>query len=378
MRAETLSELLGSVYDCALDPIGWARTLPLISAFGESAASSVVVHDREADSRTRVFEHGAEQSFLRLYFEKLVLAQSPPVQSLTFDRPGDVATMTMLAGEREIQNSDFYVKWVKPLGFRDVIGVFVLKSGRRIGWFSLARSDVQARYGDRDLKLLGALSPHICRALLISDAFDLQSVAAARLEATVDNLSTSIFLTEEQGRITYMNSSAERLVAAGSSLSARSGRLAAVEQGARQALSRALTQSSLGKAPSTTGRHAIPLPNLEGGGLIANVLPLEWRMGRNPLASLPGGTAVIVQDPATPSTPPLEAFGQLYGLTAGELKVLEHVGDGRTPQDTADQLGISLTTVKTHLQKLFAKTNTNRQADLVHLLAQSTPPLRSR
>lgn len=378
MRAETLSELLGSVYDCVLDPAGWARTLPLISTFGESAASSIVVHDREADSRTRVFEHGAEQSFLRLYFEKLVLAQSPPVHSATFDRPGDIATMTMLAGEREIQNSDFYVKWVKPLGFRDVIGVFVLKSGRRVGWFSLARSDVQARYGEKDLKLLGALSPHICRALLISDAFDLQRVAAARLEATVDTLSTSIFLTEEQGRITYMNDSAERLVAAGGSLSARNGRLAAVDQGARQTLSRALAQSGLGKAPQATGRHAVPLPNLAGGGLIASVLPLDWRLGRNPLASLPGGTAVIVQDPATPSTPPFEAFGELYGLTAAELRVLEHVGDGRTPQDTADQLGISLTTVKTHLQKLFAKTNTNRQADLVHLLAQSTPPLRGR
>ena len=162
------------------------------------------------------------------------------------------------------------------------------------------------------------------------------------------------------------------------SLSARNGRLAAVDQGARQALSRALAQSGLGRAPQATGRHAIPLPNLAGGGLVASVLPLDWRLGRNPLAALPGGTAVIVQDPATPSTPPLEAFGELYRLTAAELRVLEHVGDGRTPQDTADQLGISLTTVKTHLQKLFAKTNTNRQADLVHLLAQSTPPLRSR
>jgi hypothetical protein len=26
-------------------------------------------------------------------------------------------------------NSDFYLKWVRPLGFRDVIGVLVLKSG---------------------------------------------------------------------------------------------------------------------------------------------------------------------------------------------------------------------------------------------------------
>jgi hypothetical protein len=36
-----------------------------------------------------------------------------------------------------------------------------------------------------------------------------------------------------------------------------------------------------------SGQHAIALPDEEGSGLIANVLPLQWRDGRNPLASLP-------------------------------------------------------------------------------------------
>ena len=56
--------------------------------------------------------------------------------------------MTMLAGEREPLNSDFYVKWVRPLGFRDVIGVLVLRSGKRVAWFSVARSDVQSRFDE--------------------------------------------------------------------------------------------------------------------------------------------------------------------------------------------------------------------------------------
>jgi DNA-binding CsgD family transcriptional regulator len=42
----------------------------------------------------------------------------------------------------------------------------------------------------------------------------------------------------------------------------------------------------------------------------------------------------------------------------------------------ASALGISEATVKTHLQRLFAKTATNRQADLVKLLAAHTSPLR--
>jgi hypothetical protein len=123
LRPETLSDIVGSIYDCVLRPQEWSRTLPLVSAFGESAASSIVVQDRHSASGTSVFEHGADQSFLRLYFEKLAASRMPGMKQVTFDRVGEVATMTMLAGEREPLNSDFYVKWVKPLGFRDVIGV---------------------------------------------------------------------------------------------------------------------------------------------------------------------------------------------------------------------------------------------------------------
>jgi len=375
MRPETLSEIVGAVYDCVLEPQSWSRALPLISAYGDSAASSIVVQDRLGAGGS-IFEHGAEQSFLRLYFEKLVASQAPLVKPVSFDRVGDVATMTMLVGEREPQSSDFYVKWVKPLGFRDVIGVLVLKSGKRVGWFSVVRSDIQSHYTDGDMRQMALLSPHICRALLISDAMELRTIEVARLEEAVDSLSTGIFLTEEQGRITFMNSSAERLLKHGSVLKSMNGRLTAARSDTRDALSRALAHSVAGRAPLMSGQHAIPLPSEEGAGLIANVLPLEWREGKNPLASLPGVAAVFVQDPSHPHLGPVEAFAALYGLTASEQRVLGHITRGQAPQETADELGIGITTVKTHLLKIFAKTSTGRQADLIQLFERSTAPLR--
>jgi len=40
-------------------------------------------------------------------------------------------------------------------------------------------------------------------------------------------------------------------------------------------------------------------------------------------------------------------------------------------------VGASEATVKTHLQRLFAKTGTNRQVDLVKLVASNASPLRT-
>ncbi len=377
MRADTLADVIGSLYDCVLEPERWSQALPLISSLGASTASSIVVNDRSGAGAAHIFEHGADQSYLRLYFEKLAATKALPAKTTVLDRVGDVATLTMLAGAREPLHSDFYVSWVKPLGFRDVMGVLVLKSGRRVAWFSVARSEIQAPYGQKELRLMGALSPHVCRALLISDALELQTVAATRLEETVDALSTGVILTEGQGRITYMNHSAERLLKSGSSLKATNGRLAAVQPRARESFSRALSLSVEGKAPPTTGRHFIALPGAEGAGFVANILPLQWHQGRNPLPSLPGAAAVIVQDPAASAEIPTEALAELYGLTRAEGRVLELIARGQTPQDAADVLGVTLTTVKTHLQKVFAKTETARQAELVQLVTRMSPPLRA-
>lgn len=378
MRPEALSEIVGSVYDCVLQPQDWSRTLPLISSFGESAASSMVVQDREGAAHSNIYEHGADQSFLRLYFEKLAASRMTPTKQIAFDQIGEFTTMTMLAGERETANSDFYLKWVKPLGFRDVIGVLVLRSGKRVAWFSVVRSGVQSRFTDRELRQMELLSPHICRALMISDVLEMKTVTASRLEQTVDQLSTGIVLTEDQGRISYMNSSAERILKNGNLLKSLNGRLTSAKSGPRENLSRALTESVSGNAPPRTGQYAVPLPDEEGGGLIANVLPLQWREGRNPLSGMRGAAAVIMQDPTERKAPPLEAFAQLYGLTFAEQKVLEHIAEGEPPQEAADELGVSITTVKTHLQKIFAKTSTGRQADLIQLLERHTSPLHTR
>ena len=73
---------------------------------------------------------------------------------------------------------------------------------------------------------------------------------------------------------------------------------------------------------------------------------------------------------------PGEAFAKLYRLTGGELRVLLVLARGVGAKEAADMLGISEATVRTHVQQMFAKTGTSRQADLLRLLQSSAPPTR--
>ena len=62
-------------------------------------------------------------------------------------------------------------------------------------------------------------------------------------------------------------------------------------------------------------------------------------------------------------------------MTPTELRVLlAIVGVGGVPE-VATALGVAVTTVKTHLGRLFEKTGATRQADLVKLVAGYATPL---
>jgi DNA-binding CsgD family transcriptional regulator len=58
-----------------------------------------------------------------------------------------------------------------------------------------------------------------------------------------------------------------------------------------------------------------------------------------------------------------------FRLTPSELQVLLAVVEVGGAPKVAKMLGIAENTVKTHLRRLFAKTGTTRQAELVRLVA---------
>ena len=70
-----------------------------------------------------------------------------------------------------------------------------------------------------------------------------------------------------------------------------------------------------------------------------------------------------------------ELLARTFELTPTELRVLLSIIEVGGVPETADAMGIAETTVKTHLHRVFSKTGTNRQADLVKLAAGFSNPL---
>jgi DNA-binding CsgD family transcriptional regulator len=292
-------------------------------------------------------------------------------------KPGDLLVNSMIIAEEDFVKSRFHLEFSGPLGLRDSMGLVCLRSGPRIAFVVANRAATQPLYTEADGELLKLLSPHICRAMTISDAFDLRTIKTDALESTLDGLAAGVFLIDSQGRVVHLNRAADRMAQQGHVVTVREQRLWPVNPTSRAALAAALAQSAEPGIPATAD---VPMVALQGAdnasiGMIATLLPLGQASGTSTDDLLRARWAVFVQDPHIAVPMPGEAFGKLYNLTPAELRVALALAPGLTPEAAAEMLGLGLPTVRTHLQRIFAKTGTNRHTDFVRLMLATMPPI---
>jgi DNA-binding CsgD family transcriptional regulator len=227
------------------------------------------------------------------------------------------------------------------------------------------------------VRLLTLLSPHVCRAVAISDALSLKTIRSEALEATLNALVSGVYLTDRYGRVVYMNRAAERQVKVSNALRIEHDRLAPVDRTARVAIKKAIADATADETATPTGGVSLALPDGESAGLVATILPLTRGKRQNLCGAFAATAAIFVQDPVVVPPFPGEAFAKLYGFTGGELRVLLAMAPGLGVKEAAEVLGIGETTAKTHLQRIYQKTGTAKQTELMHLFMSSAPPVRT-
>jgi DNA-binding CsgD family transcriptional regulator len=107
------------------------------------------------------------------------------------------------------------------------------------------------------------------------------------------------------------------------------------------------------------------------------VLPLTSGSRRAAGAAHAAVAAIFIREAAFEMPSPPEVIAKTYGLTPMELRILIAIVDVGGVPAVAESLGMGATTVKTHLGRLFGKTGTRRQAELVKLVAGFASPLGS-
>jgi DNA-binding CsgD family transcriptional regulator/PAS domain-containing protein len=218
------------------------------------------------------------------------------------------------------------------------------------------------------LQLLRLLLPHLDRALRLEMRHIETTFRADVLSSALDQLTLGVVLVDRAGMPTWLNQRAQEIIDQGTGLRLCSTGLAADDPAQTRRLRELIERvfSSGTQAVLSVGRSN------EQRSLIILVFPFT---PTTPVNSLPCGV-VFISDPDRTEEPTVGVLRQVFGLTYREAQTAVAVARGQGLQTAADSMGVALTTARSQLQQVFAKTGTRHQAQLAALLHRTLSQLR--
>jgi len=372
-EAEDFSNLVAGIYDAALDPASWTGALAGICAFVEGRAAGLV--SKDAISKVGMAHHhcGVDAHYIQIYAETYF--QFDPMATLPFFDVGQIVSTADLMPYDEFLKGRFYDEWARPQGFVDAANVVLEKSVTSCAYLSVIRDQAAGTVDDEMRRRMALIIPHVRRATLIGQAIDLKRYEAATFADALDGLSAGVCLVDAEGRIVHANTTGHAILAAGDILRSVGSRLTVLDPQIDRTLRDIFMAAGQGDAALGIKGIAVPLSSPPAELWLAHILPLTSGARRSAGIAYSAVAAVFVRKASFEAPSGLEIISKRYKLTPSELRVLAALGEVGGIPAVAAALGVSEATVKTHLHKLFIKTGTNRQTELVKLIAAHASPL---
>jgi DNA-binding CsgD family transcriptional regulator len=371
---EAFSNLIGDIYDAALDPSLWERVLNKSVSFVGGAGAGLFARNTIRKTANPYYDCGVSPYYKKLYFETYSRFDPLTTTYWVLD-VGDVISSSSVVPYDEFIETRFYKEWARPQGFIDNVMTVLDRTPTSIAGFAVFRHVRDGLADEAARQRMALIAPHMRRAVLIGGIIDLNSAEAANLADTLDGLSAAMVLVTETGRIVHANVSGHDMIAAGDVLRAAEGHLFACDPQADQALREVFAAAGSGDAAVGVKGIAVALASRGGERHVAHILPLTSGARRQTGAGYAAVAAIFVHKAALQAPSSSEMIAKLYKLTPSELRVWLAIVQAGGISETAAALGIGEATVKTHLHRLFTKTGAGSQADLVRLIAGFSNPL---
>ncbi len=372
LSLELMSDLIGRIYDCALDPTRWSDVLADINRRLGFLQATLTLQAMPSGTVLLSVASGISDDWLTrstAYGPEVIEGWGgvARIGAVPLEEPALLSEMNPSLFDGGRRNA-FYDEWYRPQGLVDTAAVVLTRDAHSLATISLTRHESQGGIGPQEIEAIRLIAPHLRRAVTISQLLDVRAVAAATFESVIDRAGTPILVTDGQLNLLHVNGAAQALLEARDSLLLNGQRLATVMPAATQALAMAVGQAAEDEAAIGRRGLAIPLRAADSAARALHVLPLRGGVLRPGLVNR--AVAAIFVSSSAPETADAGALvAQLFGLSSSEARVFDLIAQGLTPAEAAERLGIGVSTVRTHLLRIYDKTGVRRQADLVRMAA---------
>lgn len=363
--AELTLQAVGAIYEAVDDRDSWIDVIHRIaSLFGASRACLFYYgHDRHDVVSTALDdgEFNSPQGRDAHFYDPL--GQAHMAMSSLEIRP-----LASLIDVRAFRRRPLWQDWYKPRDMYDGVSACVHDDGHGRWFLDVQRGPRQAPFAAADTALANRLIPHLTRALRMSakgPAFDQIGVICPGAGAAI---------VDRAGSVVRINDFARAMLDGPGPLSIRAGRLHAGTEAETRRLRSLIMAAAMD--PFASSPHKM-LAGLRDGFEASETVLVSVQPHQDGSLTWDQHVLVVLQPHGNVALASSfdETVGRMFGLTSAEAGIARALASGLSVREAAEAAEVTYNTARTYLARIFEKTGTQRQSQLVAVLVNATSPL---
>lgn len=362
-----LNLIAGSLYDAAMEPRLWPQALDRMGDALGGAALVAGYHRKSGLCFSTA--NRLDPEAMALLFTRYARPETNPFLANIPRLPLLVPVERQaVVDEKDYWKSEIFNEVFRPQRLVHAAASCLAREGEHLITCGVLRR-AGARFEADDRHLYGGFLPHLRRALELTIRLSDADLARRRAASIADANADGLVVVDDLRRILFNNVAAERLLARGDGLCRRRGLLDAQDPVHGRSLAQLVQDAALcrnlrgGSISIGCTNGALPL------AVIVTPLPEDLRGTANPGAA---AALISIIDLTARPVPPGQHLAQLFNLSKAEITLALALFEGKRPDDIALQRAVRITTIRSQIRSILAKTGTHRQSELIRLLARLT------
>jgi PAS domain-containing protein len=369
-----LTDCVGTIYEAAASNDDWLQAGERIRRLLEARRGALFLEDKRGGLRNVLAAPDPGEAAYAAHFGSLNPYAARAARDFAAARVHHVGTAKVgaeLVPDEIFLRSEYYFDFARRYERRHMVGgVLGTSQVVPMGFF---RGDDADPFGEREVRLLEVLLPHVQRALELRARLSRDDETVSLTRAALDALPVGVVIVDGALKIRFANGRAQSMLGApGAALccvrpgphAGADAHLAARSRDETAVLRRLVVSAISGGTGGALRMGA-------GAGVAVLVSPTPPSLADdavgNPTSKL---TAMIAIRPlhqrASPST---DTLCDLFGFSRAEAEVALALGGGASADDVASRRNVSLPTVRSQIRAILMKSESENLRDFERSMA---------
>ncbi|MBB34964.1 MAG: chemotaxis protein CheY [Hirschia sp.] len=305
----------------------------------------------------------APSTLYKKYLEEIYRRDPVPYYDL---EPGKVNRLFDLIDLSNPVHAKYVDEFLAPVEAKFILVTRITEPSGHNAWLTMCK-----RFSDFDddcIHYIESLTPHLSLAMRNFAAHEKARIRQGLYEDVIHKLNFGCLTLNVSGNVIHLDEQAERLL----------GRCSAIKRDINNRMilrlphsANVLKKTLLEFAANPNGQpHAIHIS--DDPYLDMLIVPMRDKSVSGEVT--PICTAYVHGDESSPSDR-CDQLMELFKLSRSEARLALALSHGKTIAEAADDIGITVETARNYSKRLFSKTGTRRQAELVRIILSSVVAL---